>query len=103
MDGTNNNQNDKAAPPAQRSLKKSLALATVAASLGLALGVNVADVLAAEKQLSSPPNALSRQDKWIVVEQHKDATKVQQSTQQKINQSKQIKIDAQTPQTLYGK
>ena len=103
MDETKHIQTDKEASTAHRSLKKSLALATVAASLGMALGVNVADVLAAEKQLSSPPNALSRQDKDIVVKQHKDTTQIQQSTQQKLNQSKQMKLDTQTPQNLYGK
>ncbi len=81
-----------------QSLKKHLAVATVAASLGVALGVNVAEVLAAETQLSSPPNAVSRQDK--------DTIQQQQSTQQKINQSKQskqIKIDNQAPPTMYGR
>lgn len=89
------------AQPASGTLKKSLAVATVAASLGIALGVNVGDVLAADLRLDSPPpNALSRQDKDVISKQHKDTTQLQQSTQQKINQSKQIKLNTQTPQTL---
>lgn len=103
MDETKNNQTGQDAPYAHRSLKKSLALATVAASLGMALGVNVADVMAVEKELSSPPKTLSRQDKDIVVKQHKEPAQIQQSTQQKVNQSKQMKVDTQPPQTLYGK
>lgn len=103
MDGTKNNRTSKETQAVPGSLKKSLALATVAASLGMALGVNVADVLAVEKELSSPPKTLSRQDKDIVVKQHKEPTQIQQSTQQKVNQSKQMKVDTQIPQTLYGK
>lgn len=105
MSEPNNKQEQHEASTVGHSLKKHLAVATVAASLGVALGVNVGDVLAAETQLSSPPNAVSRQDKWNVSNQHKDTIQ-QQSTQQKINQSnqsKQIKIDNQAPQTMYGR
>jgi hypothetical protein len=104
METTNNQQFDKDAQPANHSLKKSLVIATVAASLGMALGVNVGDVLAADLRMDSPPpSALSRQDKDLVSKQHKDATQLQQSTQQKVNQSKQLKINTQTPQAVYGK
>lgn len=89
-------------PSGGHSLTKNLAVATVAASLGIALGVNVGDVLAAEKRLDSPPN-ISRQDKDMVSKQLKDTNQVQQSTQQKVNQSKQTKINTQTPQTMIGK
>jgi hypothetical protein len=105
MSEPNNKQEQYATQTVGHSLKKHLAVATVAASLGVALGVNVGEVLAAETQLSSPPNAVSRQDKWNVSNQHKDTIQ-KQSTQQKINQSnqsKQIKIDTPTPQTMYGK
>lgn len=81
--------------PASRSLKKNLAVATMAASLGVSLGVPVADVLAANERLNLPP-ALSRQDKDnIAVEQKKI------SNQGKF--SNQIKIDTQLPQTKIGK
>lgn len=106
MSEPKNRQGQHEAPTVGHALKKHLAVATVAASLGVALGVNVGEVLAAETQLSSPPNAVSRQDKWNVSNQHKDTIQHQQSTQQKINQSnqsKQIKIDNQVPQTLYGR
>lgn len=105
MSEPNNKQEQHEASTVGHALKKHLAVATVAASLGVALGVNVGDVLAAETQLSSPPNAVSRQDKWNVSNQHKDTIQ-QQSTQQKINQSnqsKQIKIDNQAPQTMFGR
>jgi Na+/glutamate symporter len=81
--------------PAGRSLKKNLAVATMAASLGVSLGVPVADVLAANERLDSPP-ALSRQDKDKIVSDQKKV-----SNQGKF--SNQIKIDTQMPQTKIGK
>lgn len=75
--------------PSGRSLKKNLAIATVAASLGMSLGVPVCDVLAAGDKLNGPP-AYSRQDKFKASSQIKD----KRSSQVKIKQSSQIK-DAQ--------
>jgi len=80
---------------AGRSLKKNLAVATMAASLGVSLGVPVADVLAANERLDSPP-ALSRQDKDNNALEQKKV-----SNQGKF--SNQIKIDTQLPQTKVGK
>jgi len=80
---------------AGRSLKKNLAVATMAASLGVSLGVPVADVLAANERLDSPP-ALSRQDKDNNALEQKKV-----SNQGKF--SNQIKIDTQLPQTKIGK
>ena len=80
---------------AGRSLKKNLAVATMAASLGVSLWVPVADVLAANERLDSPP-ALSRQDKDNNALEQKKV-----SNQGKF--SNQIKIDTQLPQTKVGK
>ena len=103
METTQNRQVDKDQQAANHSLKKSLAIATVAVSLGIALGVDVVDVLAGEGPGSPPTRALSRQDKDLVSKQHKDVSQIQQSTRQSINQSKQIKIDSHLSQTIYGK
>ena len=81
--------------PTGRSLKKNLAVATVAASLGVSLGVPVADVLAANERLSSPPT-LSRQDKDTIVSEQ-----MKVSNQGKL--SNQIKIDTQIPQSKIRK
>ena len=72
-----------------RSLKKNLAIAAVAASLGVSLGVPVKDVLAVEEQLANQPEYSSAQDKQnISAGQHKE-----NSIQQKLN-SKQGKIES---------
>lgn len=49
--------------PTGRSLKQNLAVATVAASLGVSLGVQVGEALAVDVRLDSPPSPVSRQDK----------------------------------------
>ncbi len=96
------------------SFKKNLAVATIAASLGVSLGVPVGEVLAAGNNLSSPPG-YSRQDKQNAAStsmksnqlkfkqsgQIKDAQKQKQSTQMKINapkQSSQVKLNTQGKQ-----
>jgi hypothetical protein len=92
------------------SLKKSLAIATVAASLGIALGVNMDAALAADIQTGSPPiptsrqdkDLISRQDKDLISKQIKDANQIQQSMPQTNTQSNQIKIDNQAPQIIPG-
>lgn len=91
--------------PAGCSLQKSLAMATLAASLGMALGVDVEGALAAERQLYQTPNEISRQHKMLESNQMKDTTnQVQQSQQHKIDQSRQIKLDTQQPpQSTFGR
>lgn len=88
------------------SLQKSLAMATLAASLGMALGVNVEDTLAAESQRYPSPNEISRQHKLIESNQVKNTNQnqMQQSRQHKIDQSRQIKLDTQQPpQSTFGR
>jgi hypothetical protein len=82
--------NDKATP--NRSLKKRLAMATVAASLGMSLGVPVGDVLAQDD------TALRSRVKGEM-EQLEDATKSDKSevkgevTEQASKESTQIKLN----------
>lgn len=110
METTQKQQMDKDRKAANQSLKKSLAIATVAASLGIALGVNVADALAVDVQVGSPPiptsrqdkDLISRQDKDLISKQIKDANQIQQTMPQTSTQSKQIKIDSQAPQVILG-
>lgn len=102
MDALTKKESPEDQRSADNSLKKNLVVATVAAALGVSLGVCVGDVLAANERLSSPPN-VSRQDKDMVSKQLKDANKVQQSTQLKIDQSKQLKFNTQAPQNTLGR
>jgi len=68
----------------KQSFKKNLAIATMAASLGVSLGVPVGDVLAGEVNTSSPPGA-SIQDKHNVSsEQLKYSNQTKMSNQDKI-------------------
>ncbi len=66
------------------SFRKNLAVATVAASLGVSLGVPVGEVLAAGNNLGNPPG-YSRQDKQNV------ASESMKSNQYKFRQSGQFK------------
>ena len=95
-------QNDP--PVSGRSLKKDLAVAAMAASLGISLGVPVSDVLAATESMSSPPTLVSRQDKHKAASaQTKLSTQSKLSTQVKQPQSSQIKLNTQLPQTTIVK
>jgi hypothetical protein len=73
-----------------RSLKKNLAIAAVAASLGVSLGVPVKDVLAVEGQVSSI------QDKQTITSGQLKEDAIQQKLQSKQGkiESKQDKINA---------
>ncbi len=71
-----------------RSLNKYLAVATVAASLGVSLGVPVVDALA-ETRASSPPN--SARDKSKISGQT-DKSKNIESKQFKFKESNQLKL-----------
>ncbi len=103
------------------SFKKNLAVAAIAASLGVSLGVPVSDVLAAGEKLSSPPG-YSRQDKFNQSSQIKDRQSSQikyqgqssqfkdrqstqikdrQSTQMKLKESTQMKINAPKQSTQF--
>ena len=100
---TKDSTTNKHPHPSTGSLKKSLTLAAVAASLGVSLGVPVADVLAANVKLESPPTPVSRQDKHNVSsEQLKYSNQLKQSNQLKI-ESSQFKDKTQTPQTMQGR
>ena len=92
--------------PGTRSLKKTIGIATVVASLGASLGVNVGDLLAAEKAIISTSPAttgdvVSNQHKIPEANQHKVANQHKNipANQHKIaNQHKnipanQIKLD----------
>jgi len=103
MDSTTNTHPHNDQQPSTGSLKKSLTLAAVAASLGVSLGVPVADVLAANVKLESPPTPVSRQDKHNVSsEQLKYSNQLKQSNQLKV-ESSQFKDKTQTPQTMQGR
>jgi len=104
MDATANKHVAAKQQPAPPSLKKNLAVAAMAASLGVALGVPVGDVLAANTELQSPPTPISRQDKdRVTSEQSKLSTQSKLSNQMKQGQSSQLKFNTQTPQTTTGK
>ena len=80
-----------------RSLKKNIAVAAVAASLGLSLGVPMSDALANEK-MDSPPGYSVRDKKNVSSEKMKSSA---QSNQGKI-ESSQGKIKA-NPEKLESK
>ncbi len=77
------------------SLKKTLGVAAMAASLGVALGVPVSDVLAADQRFATTPDAAP--GKALTSEQLKMSKQDKFSTQIKDKQSTQIK-DAQSAQ-----
>lgn len=72
--------------PTGRSLKQNLAVATVAASLGVSLGVQAGEALAADIGSGSPPSPLSRQDKdRMTAEQIKLSEQLKMSNQGKFS------------------
>lgn len=84
----------------KQSFKKNLAIATMAASLGVSLGVPVGEVMADEVKTSSPPG-ISRQDKDNVASgQLKYSNQTKMSNQGKIEsvqgkfKSNQGKVEA---------
>jgi hypothetical protein len=84
--------------PSDCSLNKKLAIAAIAASLGVSLGVPVGDVVAAGEKMDSPPS-YSRQHKDSVASgQIKSSKQVKLKNQVSQKQSSQIKIDNQTQQ-----
>ncbi|MGE5385531.1 MAG: hypothetical protein ACM3SV_06550 [Betaproteobacteria bacterium] len=74
--------------PASPSLRKTLGVAAMAASLGAALGVPVGDVLAADQRLNTPADAAGKN---LTSEQLKMSNQGKFSQQFKENQSGQIK------------
>ena len=70
----------------KQNLRKKLAIATMAASLGVSLGVPVGDVLADDTKASSPPG-YSRQDK-------DNAASVQTKLSNQTKMSNQGKIES---------
>jgi len=85
-----------------KTMKKNLAVATMAASLGVSLGVPVGDVLAAGPEtMKAAPPGLSRQVKAPVSNQAKQVKGEAVSEQVKAPaspQSRQIKIGAESIQ-----
>ncbi len=86
--------------PGIRSLKKTIGIATVVASLGASLGVNVGDVMAGEKATITSPattgDVVSNQHKILDANQHKVANQHKNipANQHKIaNQHKNIPAD----------
>ncbi len=77
------------------SLSKNLAVAAVAASLGVSLGVAVEDVLAAEPKLNAVPAASNQHKDKISSKQIKLTTQPNVSNQGKFHNSKQIKLGSQ--------
>ena len=79
-----------------RSLKKNLAIAAVAASLGVSLGVPVKDVLAVEEQLASQPEYSAIQDKQNISSEQLKENSLQQKLKSKQDKLKstQDKIDS---------
>lgn len=87
----NNEKRDQSSP-----LKKTLAVATVVASLGLSLGVPVADLMADDATPSATQIKVSKQDKWHNSQQSKvsNQTKVVEDlTNKKDLTSKQDKFN----------
>ena len=78
----------------KQSFKKNLAIATMAASLGVSLGVPVGDVLADDARSSSPPG-YSRQDKDnVAAGQLKGSNQVKIDSVQGKFKSNQVKIES---------
>lgn len=95
------------------ALGKTLAIATMAASLGMSLGVPVGDVLAADEKLDNP-SAISHQDKHTMASkqlkispQSKLSGQVKLSTQSKLPEqsrvSNQFKFSNQSKLSKQGK
>lgn len=83
--------------PPDRSLKKYLAVATMAASLGVSLGVPVGDALAQDERLSSPPGYTLRDRQKEAMDQLELSTQSDkeglESSQVKIK-SRQTKLNS---------
>ena len=111
MESTSQKQTPNDKKNAGHSLKKKLAIATMAASLGVSLGVPVADVMAADANLQNPPGVTLQGQQNVASEQLKIKSSVQgkvesvqgkfrstqgkiESTQSKV-ESTQLKINAQ--------
>lgn len=77
------------------SLGKNLAVAAVAASLGVSLGVAVEEVLAAEPKTNTPPAYSSQHKDKISSKQIKLVTQPNVSNQGKFHNSKQLKLGTQ--------
>ena len=77
-----------------RSLKKYLAVATMAASLGVSLGVPVGDALAQDETLSSPPGYTTRDSQREAFENLEISTQSDSDQNTTITKdSKQIKLN----------
>jgi len=102
VDSKSKEQSPSEQKPSGRSLKKNLAIAAVAASLGVSLGVPVGDVFAAGKP-NSPPG-YSRQDKQATQIKDKQSNQIKrQSSQIKDRQSSQIKDKQKQSSQMKGR
>ncbi|MEA5113142.1 MAG: hypothetical protein VB050_03870 [Geobacteraceae bacterium] len=100
-------QERKDAKQSAATLGKTLAIATMAASLGMSLGVPVDEVLAADEKLDNP-SAISRQGKQNVSsKQLKLSNQIKLSNQSKLPEqskvSNQLKLSNQSKISKQGK